>query len=395
MVGVTVGNVVFDDMNRTNSAPALYTESSAEFLNRVAGHYWDQVRELVEDWASHLPEGARNDVVSRLRSSQDRQSTAAFWELYLHETFLRAGFNVQVHPPVAGPRPPDFLVTRGDERAYVEATCVFGTATGAGAGARQQALYEQVERIHSPNFFLAIDVETIGPHAPSTRQLRDDLEAWLAPLDPDDTELVLGRDLNGEHFLWDEQGWKVWFRPIPIRAERRGAPDHRVLGLFGPGEAKWLNDAAELRAKIRSKGNAYGALDAPLVVAVMVGTPFHEDLDTTNALYGTWKIRLDPNQPGSAQSIHETDGYWGFPGSWRHTHTSGILLAHSVAPWRVTEEVPELWLHPSPAKEVVPLPIWRSAVLEEDHVEHLEPTQLLPAYFGLPIRWPDGGPFPH
>jgi len=387
-------NLVFDDRERTDPSPASHSENTAAFLNRVAGGYWDQVRDLVEDWASRVPEVGGRDIVARLRSSSDRQSRAAFWELYLHETFLRAGYEVELHPSVQGPRPPDFLVSRGEERFYVEATCVFGAGTDAGAIARRQDLYDAVERIHSPNFFLSIDVEAIGPHAPATSRLRRALERWLSGLNPDETELVLGRERAGEYFLWEERGWQVWFRPIAVRADARGAPDHRVLGVFGSGEAQWLDDASELRETIRSKGNAYGVLDAPFLIAVMVGTPFHDEEDTISALYGTWQIQFSVNNPDDARSVRARDGYWGSPGDWKHTHVSGVLLAHSVSPWRVTQEVPELWHHPHATDQVTALPNWRSAELADDRICHIDPAAELSGFYSLPAPWPQGEPFP-
>lgn len=387
-------NRVFDDRERTDPSPASHSENSTAFLNRVAGAYWDQVRDLIEDWASRVPDAPRRDIVARLRSSSDRQSRAAFWELYLHETFVRAGYEVELHPSVEGARPPDFRVTRGGERFYVEATCMFGDATDSGAIARRQDLYDAVERIHSPNFFLSIDVEVIGSDAPATSRLRRDLERWLAGLDPDATELMLGRERAGEYFLWEEQGWQVWFRPIPVRADARGAPDHRVLGVFGSGEAQWLDDASELRQTIRSKGSAYGVLDAPLLIAVMIGTPFHDEDDSISALYGSWQIQFNPNYPDDARSVRARDGYWGSPGDWKHTHVSGVLIAHGVTPWRVTQEVPELWHHPLAANEVTALPIWRSAALSADRIRHNDPAAALSDFYSLPSHWPQGEAFP-
>lgn len=392
--GVTTDGRVFERFERTDPAPAAHSESSARFLDRVAGAYWDQVRDLVESWAARLPHNARRDLVARLRSPHDRQSAAAFWELYLHETFLRAGFDVEIHPEVEGPRPPDFRVTRGDERYYVEATCIFGSDADTGATARRQTLYDIVESIHSPNFFLSIDVEEIGPTAPATQRLRRDLEAWLAGLDPDNTEMRLGRELDGDHLLWQSHGWRVWFRPLPVRAEARGAPDHRVLGVFGSGEAQWLDDASELRRTIRAKGNAYGALDAPLAVAVMIGTPFHDDQDTISALFGTWKIQYTIGEPDSARSIRERDGYWGSPGDWKHTHVSGVLIAHNVAPWRVAAEVPAMWLHPHATAAIDPLHVWRRASLGDGTITHDEPSISVSEFYGVGATWPSGEAFP-
>jgi hypothetical protein len=42
-----------------------------------------QVRDLIEDWFSRLSPDAQADVRGRLRSRDDRQSSGAFFELYL------------------------------------------------------------------------------------------------------------------------------------------------------------------------------------------------------------------------------------------------------------------------------------------------------------------------
>ena len=102
MTDVSPHERVCEDAHRSDPSPASHAESSAAFLNRVAGSCWDQVRHLVDEWVAHIPVDSRVDIIARLKSAQDRQSTAAFWELYLHETFTRAGFDVELHPAVDG-----------------------------------------------------------------------------------------------------------------------------------------------------------------------------------------------------------------------------------------------------------------------------------------------------
>ncbi|KRC59125.1 hypothetical protein ASE14_15200 [Agromyces sp. Root81] len=276
----------------------------------------------------------------------------------------------------------------------MEATCIFGSDINAGATARRQQVYDAINRIESPNFFLAIDVKEIGAQALPTTRLRRELEGWLSALDPDAVELALGDNPRGERFDWKERGWKLAFRPIPVRADSRGQANHRVLGVFGPGEAQWLDDVSVLRGTIRSKGSAYGALDLPLVVAVNVATAFHDEEDTLGALFGTWKIQFEVGDPDSARSVRARDGYWGSPGEWKHRHLAGLLLAHNVAPWRVTQEIPTLWLHPDPIDPVKALGVWRTSRLDGTHIERLEPYAELGDHFGLPEQWPDGEPFP-
>ena len=121
-------NLVFADRVRTDASPAGHSEPTARFLGRVAGDYWDQVRDLIGYWVSGFPEAARADIIGRLRSPDFAQHASAFWELYLHETFVRSGFEVMVHTTLAGSaRRPDFIVTRGYESYYSHLSCLDGS----------------------------------------------------------------------------------------------------------------------------------------------------------------------------------------------------------------------------------------------------------------------------
>jgi len=73
----------------------LHAESSFDFLNRVAGDYWDQPRALVEEWAMNLKgDGDYQQTRKAIRSGIDDQFRSALLELYLHEVFIRGGFDI-------------------------------------------------------------------------------------------------------------------------------------------------------------------------------------------------------------------------------------------------------------------------------------------------------------
>lgn len=46
---------LFDDLERTDARPAGYAEPSFDHLNRRAGHAWNHIRDLLEDWFSQFP----------------------------------------------------------------------------------------------------------------------------------------------------------------------------------------------------------------------------------------------------------------------------------------------------------------------------------------------------
>jgi hypothetical protein len=137
---------IFDFVGRRDRRPAEHNESTFAFLNRVSGGFWDHTRLLVQEWADRVEVAAEyNELRQRFRSRDDDQFRSAFLELYLHESLVRAGYTVTIHPAIPGTsRRPDFLGVRADERLYVEAIAP-GTAPDARAAAsRRGVLYDSV-----------------------------------------------------------------------------------------------------------------------------------------------------------------------------------------------------------------------------------------------------------
>ena len=183
--------MIFSAISRTNPSPASHGDSHFQFLDRVSGSYWDQVRDVIEDWFSRLCPDAQADVRGRLRSKDDRQSKGAFFELYLHECLLRMGYSVTCHPELEGTnRRPDFLAEKDGRSIYIEARSASSSDVAVGKSARVNAVYESLDRLDSPNFFLWIDVAKQGDAPLRARPLRGRLEKWLAGLNPDDHTLV-------------------------------------------------------------------------------------------------------------------------------------------------------------------------------------------------------------
>lgn len=365
------------------------------FLNRVAGEYWDEVRSLIEKWVGHYPADARPDLIGRLRSPDNRHWAGAFWELYLHESFISSGFDVQVHPVVSsGPRPPDFLVARSQESFYVEATAIFGR-DDIGEQARLHQVFDAINTIHSPNFFLDLDVYSIGPNALPTKRLRAKLESWLATLDPGRVSPASPLRESGEQFRWQNAGWDLLFRPLPIREDSRGQ-GHRPLGMWGPGEAYPMGNSESIRDAVKDKGSAYGSLDRPLLVAINMSSGFNRDFETMNALYGSAQVQFDMAHPDApAHDVRAFDGYWGQPGCWSHRHVSGVLVAPNISPSIISTVSPTLWLHPSPDTSIPILEFWRTAEFVVDHVEQTESHRPINEMFDLPEGWPLSEPFPY
>jgi hypothetical protein len=160
---------LFEERERTDSSPASSGEDSFSFLNRADGIVWDRIRNLSEAWFAKYPSAHAADLRGRFRSKRPGAHHGAWWELYLHYLFMQLGYDIEVHPSVAGTdHRPDFLLTRKRERVHVEAAVVFsGVVDDEGRnGVREGWIIDAANRGTSPNFFVSIDFEQVGALRP-------------------------------------------------------------------------------------------------------------------------------------------------------------------------------------------------------------------------------------
>ncbi|GGM66498.1 hypothetical protein GCM10011608_59680 [Micromonospora sonchi] len=393
---------IFSAITRTDPSPAVHGDGRFKFLDRVSGAYWDQIRDLIEDWFSRLCPDAQADVRGRLRSKDDRQFSGAFFELYLHECLLRMGYTVTCHPVLEGTtRRPDFLAEKDGRSIYVEARSASDSDVAVGAAARINAVYESLNRLDSPNFSLWIEVVRQGLGPLRAKPLRGRLERWLSGLDPDKVKLGGRRDDLPSH-LYEEQtegddvGWIIEFWAIPKSSEARGREGVRPLGIFG-GNAARVNDEVGILGALSDKGAAYGPLGAPFIVAVASSSMSLDDHDVYNALYGTEMLQITtaPDGTESHAVVREANGYWYAGDNWDHRRVSAVLVVKQLHPAFVGNQQHTIWEHPDPEHAVEALPMWRRAILGADsQMEFIDSPRAQTDWFGLGNPWPKGEPFP-
>lgn len=391
---------VFDDIVRTDSSPAAHAESSAEFLNRAQGAYWDQVRQLVEGWASHLDRESFADLSKRLRSPDHRQSQGAFLELYLHESFLRAGYRVEPHPVLEGTsRRPDFLATKDGHGMYVEARSISPSDAEVADSNRLKQVYDALDQLDSPNFFLWVNVGEQGPRPLPAKPLRRELEQWLETLDPDEVTQQAQDDWDDEGrpaLEWARDGWRLHFEVMPKSPEARGEPGLRPLGAFGGRSAGVIDDAPSIKRALSRKGSAYGTLDYPFVVALGTYMFDSDHFHVMNALYGQSSVALQELPDGRTipHPVRTPDGYWSSPSGWRRQNVAGVLMVNQLQPYSIGSQIPNLWVHPDTRHELEALPTWNKAILIGTEIRNETPRTTPLSFFDLPSPWPAGDPFP-
>ena len=82
--------VLFPDVPRTDFTARLQGESAYAFLNRSGDPHVAEIRDLMSAWLSRVPAEHVADLRGRLQGKDKAQFESTFWELYLHEAYLRS-----------------------------------------------------------------------------------------------------------------------------------------------------------------------------------------------------------------------------------------------------------------------------------------------------------------
>jgi hypothetical protein len=358
----TSTETLFDDFERTDESPALYSESTYSYLNRAAGERWARVRTLLEDWFAHYPNEHKAELRKRFGMSDQGTHLGAWWELYMYSLYRRLGYSIEIHPKLAGvDTTPDFLVTLGGDSMYVECTVVSATdgpiTSNPGIEA---AIYDAINQITDRNFLVGLRFKQEGDQQPSRKEIVAGIGNWLKELDPDDVLAALeATGTTGDLAILPERDftfrdWIITCIAYPNRPDKR-YEGGRLLGSL-PGSGVFvIQNAERIREAVRAKGRHYGALgslDKPLVVTVLSVNNIAEQRDVTDAVFGSIAISYVQGDRSSVKPIRQQDGYWRGPDSDRGARVSAVLFSHDLQPWSVASHLPAAWINPWADKRI-------------------------------------------
>lgn len=388
--------MLFGDISRNYKGTRGHTEPLYEYLNRSARPSMERIRVLLEDWFSNYPSDAKNELRTRFCISDDIQHRSAFFEIYLHALFSKLGFHIEIHPEIPGqPTHPEFLLLKGGKPVfYLEATLASGPIDERAADKRENVVYETIDKMNSPDFFIGVEVHGSPNTPPPGRRWRGFLEDWLSKLDPD----AIGDNLKSDgledlpSITLNHDGWNVTFKAIPKSPKARGKQGIRPIGMrfFGFQERKedeWIRNA------IKEKAAKYGNIEFPYIIAINVLSIFsNDDHIVMDALFGDEGITFYP-LPGGGSDHKPTralNGAFRGPQGPQNTRVSGIIVCNDLLWGNITKINPTLWHNP-----------WATLLFNQDlwplfqYVPNSDKTRIKPKkgvkaadLFGLPVDWP-------
>ena len=343
---------LFDEIDRDYIGPALYAEPMFDYLNRCARLECKRIRNLLEQWFRNFPSEVQDELRARFRSKDDRQHLAAFFELYLHELLSKSGFSVEIHPTMSNKATqPDFKVLKDEKPLfYLEATLAALSDEDTSAKARENQVYDTLNRMKSPNFFIGVKVRRAPTTNPPGKKMRSFLQNNLSSLDPD--EVTKQFEQGGlealPHWNWEHDGWQITFFPLPKKPEARGKPSVRPIGLQIHG-ACFLTPHVGIRKSIQDKASKYGKIDLPYIVAINVINEFGiDEIDISNALFGEEQVTIifRGNNVIEQKPNRKPNGAWYGPNGPQNKRVSAALIAVNLTPWNIAKVTPVLWHNP-------------------------------------------------
>jgi hypothetical protein len=349
------------------------------------------IRALLEEWFLEIPDAERLDLQQRFRSPIERQHRSAVFELFLHHVFLRLGFQLEFHPHVPGVATrPDFLVSQnGQALFYLEAIAVGNSVREEAEENRINQVYDALNNLDSPDFYLGLRVEGVPETPPPGARLRKELTRWLATLDHQAIQQAYEeqRYEDVQTYEWMHDGWRIVFDPIPKGDEARTNPMVRPIGMTMPMRAGQLSLDESLRDGVKAK-DRYGRPPIPLVVAIQVVEEFRiAKIDVMNGLFGPEAIAIDAE--GNPRDGRVPNGAWISQGGPIHTSISAVMAWSTLEPWNFSAINP-IVVHNPYAR--VPLgndtlPVAQFVADRERAVLVEQPGASMEDILGLPRDW--------
>lgn len=347
---------MFSQVKRTTYDIKNHSETDWEYLDRSGRPEAQRVRDLLTSWLSSYPAEHRPDLVSRMCGRDNTAFQAATFELLLYSALSWLGCSIEVHPALTTNRKrPDFLITSpvGD-RAYVEAVSASEFSSEAKAAKqRTKVVLDALEKVNSPDFYITVDTDGDPKKPPNVGRLCDELQRWVFSLDY--KAVVAGVVERGydayPKLLWKQDNWKISFDAIPKEEGRRRQGERTIHAIVE--NARWVANEKPIRNAIKSKGNRYGELPHPLLIAINTDAMSVDRIDEVAALFGDEVYTFCKSNPAESEMRRAPNGAWRSRSGPQYTRVSGAWIFRGAPTSNIASRIQTVYFHPYAAR---PLP---------------------------------------
>lgn len=333
---------LFEDKKRVDLEYAKHQHNTYEFYNNSAIEKFAIARNRLNDWFSKYPDNHKKQLKRDFQSSFD----SAFFELFIHELFLRQGFSLTVHPTVPNSaKNPDFLAKKGDLEIYIEAKVATDESNEEKTlKSKQSVIYDTIEQISCPNYWIAMEEISFlsskqAKLSKMKKSLENDINKYgnVQVLEMEDTYF----ERQEKYITYKDENIKISISLWPCSVEKTRSIGSYLGGSFMGGSEEAIKNA------IKAKGKKYGKLDKPYIVCInSISYKGTHTEDVYDALFGRQRAKSFDDLNSLNQNFKtSSDGV--FDEFFRHSYSSvsGVFITR-VFPLNI--HVADHWLvkHP-------------------------------------------------
>lgn len=352
------------------------------------------VRALCESWLGRYPSDRRAKLDGEFRSKSARKRLSAWWELFLHETFWRAGYEVEVLDGT-----PDFVIHREGRRLGVEAVVRHEDDASVRERDLWWSLHAALDRACTGRWHLSLQYVRAATSQLAAGKLARRVHAWLSTLDPDGVrERGPQPDGNGlERFpteRFDQGGWVVEVEAFPTSIPQADASSNVVRG-WGHAEMTLVANEVGISSKLHEKADALRAsgFTGPSIVAVHVARGSAADHQIETALFGGLAACADtPSSPRSSEghtTLRRLGSFWN--SSFARDHVIGVLTSTMPTLFHAFQHPLSLWTNPHHRRAALDVEAtlpWQHRWVDAHGAPQASALPDPASFYGVPSGWP-------
>lgn len=292
--------LLFDLKNRTDLEWCFANEDTYSFLYRSGRGQFEVVRDRLNSWFQNYPEEQQSWLKHRFINED---FYAAFFELYIHQRFFERGYSTGAHTlHLETGKTPDFLIQKGKEIFYVEATTTREASEKADYEKRRDIIKERLEQIEQNQLWL--NIQELRLHTRrmfKTTQLERELLEHI-----EQYSHISKSDLIPE-FLYEDD--KIYLKLGFLQINGNGPGPYQRIGIDSSYDGVWGDGSRSIRKAILKKAKKYKQLSHPLIIALNVQGPtgINEE-DVQAALYGDLALQYDIGNPEKSHWSRKPNG---------------------------------------------------------------------------------------
>lgn len=325
---------------RLDISAKLNTQTDYQYLNNSATPYAEKIRAFLNECFDlyDYGEAEKNEVLQRIRSSNEVHFHSACFELFINALLVKQGYKLQPHPELTySEKHPDFLViSPTGEEFYLELV----TGVEDTQSTHLKNILDVFEINKHRNFFLMIKHNNGSmKNSPKTSNLKQSVFNWLDSLDPDNVldeikermQENTGSMFDGPKQTWIHEEFEIIMTAIPASPEKRGNIERLYAG--GSSGVISINNHEIIRKSLKAKSTRYGNLNKPFIIATALRpSPFSfglDDNDQKQALFGSYQWILD-TETSTSEINFSGEGLWVYNSQPTNTRVSGVWFFNNV-----------------------------------------------------------------